>query len=350
MGRSWWALALILAGCAHAPAAQPAWSDDSRSDLASQGTTIDARKQPAPPEAPPIATPAPVLVPAAAVAPVAESDAALPPDAPAVRLLDAGAEPRVRLRYRLAGPQTEDMTMKVNMTMATSMGPIPAREMPTPVMRMLASVTSAPAGQGELTSTMQLTEAEAVDAPGLLPGLAEKMGAELRKLKGATTQTRMTTRGAVIKTETSWPPEAPASVRSSLEGLQSSLNRSVVLPAEPVGLGARWETEIQARQNGIDTRQISRFRIRELAGTRVALDIEVEVSAGAQEIALPNANGATAHLESMHGTGSGTTDLDLTSVVPRRSQATLDSQVAMKFQTLDVSTRMKMVMELHAGR
>jgi hypothetical protein len=352
---AWAGLWLMLAGCAHAPL--PAWSDDSRSDLAAQGTGIDPGKEPAPqgaPKAAPEATLIPAAAKAAPPAPV-EDDAPMPADAPVVRLLDAGAEPRTRLRYRLAGPQTEDMTTTMNTTMATSFGPgMPAAEMATPAVRMLMSVTAAPAGKGELTSSMQVLQSDAVDAPGVLPGLAEKMGTELRKLVGMTVQSRLTTRGALIKAETSLPPDAPASARGTAESMEGSLGRSSVLPAEPVGVGARWETETQLHQNGMELRQTSRFRVRELAGTRVGLDLEIEVTGGAQEIKLPSGNGATAQLESLHGSGSGTLDLDLGSVVARRGHTDLDSQLAMRIpaagQSLSVSTRMKMVMDLHAGR
>src|SRR3954471_19466465 len=103
----WW----MLAGCAPLPGGAPAWSDDSRSDLTARGTAVDPQKEQAPPQA--AAAPAePALIPAAARAappPPAEDDVPLPPDAPVVRLLEAGAEPRTLLRYRLAAEQTEDL-------------------------------------------------------------------------------------------------------------------------------------------------------------------------------------------------------------------------------------------------
>jgi hypothetical protein len=350
-----WVLGLVLAGCAHAQP-QPAWSDDSRSDLAARGTAIDVRKEPPPPQAAPIPEPAPALVPAAAqsAAPVTDDDAPLPADAPVVRLLDAGAEPRTRLRYRLAGPRTEEMTLTTSMTMASSMGTITQPEMPTPGMRMLMSIAAAPAGKGELVSTAQVLDADAVDGPGLLPGLTDKVRAELRGMKGLTVQERLTTRGMPIKVEISVPPDASPTARSSLERMQGSMDRSTVLPAEPVGVGARWEVDSQVRHGGIESRQISRYRVRELSGTRLGLDIEVDVSAGAQEVALPNTNGASAHLDDMRGTGTGTVDLDLTAVVPRRGHSTVETRVSMKVpaggQTLSLSTSMKVITDVHAGR
>src|SRR3954447_11105075 len=107
------ALWSMLAGCAHLPGAAPAWSDDSRSDLTAQGTAVDPQKEQAPPQATTAAPAEPALIPAAARAaplPPAEDDAPLPSDAPVVRLLEAGAEPRTLLRYRLAAEQTEDLS------------------------------------------------------------------------------------------------------------------------------------------------------------------------------------------------------------------------------------------------
>jgi hypothetical protein len=175
----------------------------------------------------------------------------------------------------------------------------------------------------------------------------------VRKLVGMTVEARLTTRGAIIKEEISMPADAPASARDTMGSMQGSAGRNTPLPAEPVGVGARWESEIPMRQNGIELRALSRYRVRELAGTRVGLDVEMELSGAAQEIKLPNGSG-TARMESMRGTGTGTVDLDLGSLVPRRSHTDLDTQMSMRIpaggQSLSVSTRMKMVMDLHAGR
>jgi hypothetical protein len=206
----------------------------------------------------------------------------------------------------------------------------------------------------DLTMQMRVTESETIDGPGVLPGLAEKMRGELRKLVGMWIQSRLTTRGAIIKAETSLPPDAPAWARSTMDSMQGSLGRGAVLPAEAIGVGARWETESDLRQNGYDLHQLSRYRVRELVGSRVGLDVEVELTAGAQEIAIPNAGGMTVQLESLRGTGSGIFNLDVGSVVPRLSWMSLDTEMSMRIpaggRTLAMSTRMKMAIDMHAGR
>jgi hypothetical protein len=338
--------------------ASPAWSDDSRSDLAAQGTTIDANRSSRPPQA--LEAPAHEPLTAPPPAPPAggearpEDDAPLPPSAPVVRLIELGAEPRTLLRYRLAGPSTEDLTMTTDTLMSTglasgTMGP----EMATPGMRMIMSVTGAPAGKGTVTSSARVTDADAIAVPGVMPVLVERTRAELRKLVGMTVDSHLTTRGAVIKVETTLPPDAPASARSTVEGLQSGLGGSAVLPAEAVGVGARWESESDLKQNGISIHQHSRYFIRELVGTRVALDIELELSASAQEIKVPG-SAMTVQLDGMHGSGSGTQELDLASLVPRRQHLAMDSDLSMRVpmgtRSLAMSTRMKVTIDVHAGR
>ena len=350
------ALWLLWAGCAHTGA--PLWSDDSRSELGAQGTAIEPQKEQPPQSAtaagPTDPTAAPGA-PAAAPLPPAEDDAPVPPDAPVVRLLEPGAEPRVRLRYRLAAGLTEDVSMSLSNTMATNFGtPLPPREVPVPTVRMLMSVTAAPAGKGELTSTMRVVELDAVDAPGGLPGLADRMRGDLAKLVGTTMQARVTTRGAVIKMETTLPSDAPASARGTMESLQSSYGSSAILPAEAVGVGARWETEHKLHQNGVDVKALTRYRVRELVGARVGLDLEMELTGASKEVRLPGAGGTPAQLDSMTGSGTGTLDLELGSVVPRRGRNSLDSQLAMRVpavgQSVSVSMRMKTLIDLHAGR
>src|SRR5262249_44905917 len=153
--------------------------------------------------------------------------------------------------------------------------------------------------------------------------------------------------------ETTLPPDAPASARGTLDSMQGMLGQASPLPAEPVGVGARWETEAVLHQNGLEMHQVSRFTLRERAGSRVKLDVEIEQSAPAQEMKIPSGKGATAHLESLRGTGGGTLELDLGRVVPRRGRLDLDldSQMEMKVpaggQSMSISMGMKMLMELH---
>jgi len=269
--------------------------------------------------------------------------------APVVRLLDAGAEPRVPLRYRLAGPQTEDVTMTLTATQRG--GPGQGRLLLGG--RALASVMSAPAGGDELTSTMRVVENEATDLPGATPELMEKVRALMRTAVGMKVKSRLTTRGARVAAETTLPPGAPADTGKTFDVLQNSTHRNAVLPAEPVGIGARWEIESHADQGGMKVRQVSRFQLRALAGNTVGLDMEIEVTAGPQRAMVPYDDG-TRWLEWMHGTGTGVLELDLGHAVPRRAQMTLDQEVAMGARPgrppPSEPDRMKVIMEVRAGR
>jgi len=353
------AACLFLACAGRTPTAQPAWSDDSRSQLSAQGTTVATNSTPPPPQAAPIpqAEPAPVVVAAAPVAgaePRAEDDAPPPPNAPAVHVLDLGTAPRTLLRYRLKGPATEEMTLMMTTAMTTTITGVPsAGEITAPTTRMLMSMASAPAGKGELSANARITDADTVDTPGVPPFLRDQVRTELRKVVGMSIDSRLTTRGAVIKVDTTLPPDAPASTRGMIEGLQSSFGRSGVLPAEPVGVGAHWEIDTVLKQNGIEVRDHTSYRVRELAGTRVALDVEIVLNADAQEIKLPTGGGSM-QLDSMRGNGSGTVELDLASLVPRQQHVAMENDMAMHMpmggRTMAMSMHMKMGIVLHAGR
>jgi hypothetical protein len=353
------AATLLLAGCAHTPAAPPAWSDDSRSDLAAQGTSVAPGRNAPPPQAATVTAPEappapPAVAPAAAPEPRAEDDVPLPPNAPVVHVLDLGTSPRKLLRYRLAGSSTEDVNMTLGTTMATSMAGGPqGPEIATPQMRMIMSMTGAPAGKGEISALARVTDADIIDGPGVLPMLKDQVRTELRKMVGMTIDTHMTTRGAVIKIDTTLPPDAPASMRNTFDNLQSSFSRSGVLPAEPVGVGARWESETDLQQGGISIHEHGRYLVRELVGSRVGIDVEFELNAGPQEMKVPSAP-TTLHLDGMRGTGSGTMDLDLGSVVPRKQHLAMDTDMSMRMpvggRDLAMTMRMKMTIDVHAGR
>jgi hypothetical protein len=271
-----------------------------------------------------------------------------------VRVLELGAEPRTRLRYRLAGPRSEETSMRMTSTIATGMGGSAGTELTMPAMRILMTVDSAPAGKGELTANFRITQADVEETPGTMPGVIERMRAELPKLLGITIESRMTTRGATRQTRSSLPPDAPASLRGTIESLDGGMGRNAVLPLEAVGVGARWEADEDIQQSGMKVHQRTRYRLDELAGTRLGLAVEVELSAGAQSFPLPGGGGLAGQLESMQGSGSGSTTLELGSVVPRLAHADVDTHLTMRIpvsgQSVTASMRMKAIIDMHAGR
>jgi hypothetical protein len=250
------------------------------------------------------------------------------PDRPPVRLLEAGAEPRAALRYNPApeGPRSLELTLEV--TRWASAGGLEAPAVTLPPLRLrLGLEPSTPQEDGSLRLAFRLEEAEAGPRDDAPPALLESVGADLAGLKGLTGAWVVDPRGPAREGEVE--PSAGTAfklLRDEAEELRQQLLGLVVpLPAEPVGLGARWEARREIAwvwmRLGTEThafrgQQTATYRLTGLDEERLQLELELtrvfpsQALLGGQEI------GPAAKLESMETRGSGRLRVNLAALLP----------------------------------
>ena len=237
---------------------------------------------------------------------------------PTVRLLEAGAEPRAPLRYRIAPNATATVEMRMEMTMRISMGAqaLPSAPMPAMVGRMTFRVTSVGTdGTVRYGGAVESFE----PAPGYAgpPQLLTAVRTALATLVGTTYTGAMSSRGFVLDAQISVPPNADANARQTIDSLRDSLRQlAAPLPAEPVGRGARWRVTMPIDAGGISMQQVALYTLDEVRGERGHVQVAITQTARPQALRTPGMPaGTTARLESLRGSGSATAELDLTRLV-----------------------------------
>jgi hypothetical protein len=299
-------IALALGGCkGDAPAA---------SDVA----------PPAPaPAAPPDTTTAPA--PDTAAAPTPDIAAAPAQAVVAVKLLDAGAEPRQVLRLKLAAGATDALDVEVQLDEKMRLS---GRDLPNPspprVRLTVATKVSAVADDGVASYDLSVSKAEVQDLEAA-PGPAQRLMPQvLEAIRGVSVAARVTADGrtdqAPYPRPTTGTPQVQALVASYLQALQ---NLAVPLPTEPIGVGGRWQVEQHIQQGRIAVLQTLVYEIMAIDGdvvqTRVTTTQAIDLAAAAAD--LP----AGATVKSLEGTGTGEKTLELTRVLPTSAHVQVHS-------------------------
>jgi hypothetical protein len=103
--------------------------------------------------------------------------------------------------------------------------------------------------------------------------------------------------------------DVPVPLLHMILNARETLTR-VVLPEEPVGLGAQWETRRPIRAYGFSAEQVSTYTLVDRADGEIMLDVAVQQFGGPQTIEFPE-EGIELSLELMTAQAEGQIILDL---------------------------------------
>lgn len=229
---------------------------------------------------------------------------------PAVDVLDDGAEPRARLRMAFAegAVATFRSTTTIDQSVGgASPGPI------TTTFDVTTEVLSVEGGRARIRATYADPDVEAAPtaAPDVVAG-AER-GAAL--LDGAVAELTVDERGHI--TDATFEPGADAGPvgESIIDALLSNLSKlGVVLPDEPVGVGARWVLRSTVDTQGVVTATEQTYTV-------------VAVEPGAVELAFTVAGTFSGGSEGTT-TGSGTVRLSFDSFLADTDATTANVMTA----------------------
>ena len=222
-----------------------------------------------------------------------------------VRLLDKGDRPRAELRYAIpAGTTTASTTTFRVATLATS-GDAAALSV-LPGLRL--DIVSGPA---ELTERGVKFPVDVVSSEAVVPNdFDEDMAALLRS--GATIVDQVggwvevDNRGQMLAgefNEQTKRSDVPIRLLRMIVNTRSTLTR-VLLPAEPVGLGARWESRHEVKAYGFTVQQVNTYTLVDRVGEELMLDVTVQQLALPQSIDFPE-EGIEISVESMTAEANG---------------------------------------------
>ena len=236
-----------------------------------------------------------------------------PQEEPGVKVVQAGAEPRARLRYQVTAGTTE--TLVLEQSRSEGMVGQKPRTLPPSKLTLALSVKSkSPAGESD--GSYEVKEATFGGDSKPTGAVASEIQKALSKLIGARGNFVVSDRGHVRKVEPVSPPGADAVTAQAIIGLADSMQVAfVTLPAAAVGPGARWEHTFDSRQSGINVKVVARYELVSITGTEVKLKVTSTQEAAKQTMDL--GGGQKLDITGYKTEGTGDITLSTTHLSPR---------------------------------
>ena len=228
-----------------------------------------------------------------------------------VLLLDAGAEPRAPLRYKIAEGTVTKSNMDFTMATLATTSDAAALSVVPGVRLHIVSGPSMATDEG-VKFEVNITKAEAAIPQGLDPQVAKELQQSAAVLDDAGGTVVMSDRGHVLSAELNErakSPEIPVRLLTMIVNARTTLSR-VILPGEEVGLGARWEARKEIELYGFTIQQVDTYTLVERVGDEIKLNVTVTQNALPQSIEFPE-EGLTIAVEQMTANAGGEIVLNL---------------------------------------
>ena len=206
-----------------------------------------------------------------------------------VVLLDAGAEPRAPLRYKIADGTTTKSNMDFTIaTLATTSDKAALSVVPGVRLHIVSG--PAMATENGVKFEVNIAKAEAAVPEGLDPKVAEELRQSASILDDAGGTVEMDDRGLTLAAELNdkaKSPDIPLRLLTMIVNARTTLSR-VVLPAAPVGLGARWEARKEITLYGFKIQQVDTYTLVEKVGDEIKVNVTVTQNALPQSVDFPD--------------------------------------------------------------
>jgi hypothetical protein len=254
----------------------------------------------------------------------------------AVLVLDAGQEPRAPLRYKIAHGTTTTATMDFGIASLASTSSGGAALTVTPGVRL--HIVSGPSLQGKRGSTrfdVRIVKAEAILPKGVDPAVAQDLNKSASVLNNVGGWVEVDDRGIIQRTElndAAQRSDVPLRLLVMIVNARTSLAR-VLLPAEPVGVGARWEARKDLTLYGFEVNQVDTYTLTEQVGDELKLNVQIQQTALPQTITFEE-EGIELNVESfkMNATGEVIANLN---ALEANAVASGDSEGLINVKTVD---------------
>lgn len=228
-----------------------------------------------------------------------------------VVLLDAGAEPRAALRYKIADGTTTKSNMDFTMaTLATTEDGAALSVLPGVRLHIVSG--PAMSTNNGVKFGVKITKAEAAIPPGLDPEVAADLKKSASVLDDVGGTVEMNDRGMTLAAslnDKAKSPDIPVRLLTMIVNARTTLSR-VVLPAEAVGLGARWEARKEIELYGFKINQVDTYTLVEKVGDEIKLNVTVTQNALPQSVEFPE-DGLAIGVEEMSANANGQIVLNL---------------------------------------
>ena len=268
---------------------------------------------------------------------------------PRVELIDAGSQQsRQQLRYKpvVNTKETATLTLDMDMKMQFSGNEIPTK-LPSTVMKMETTVTKVEPN-GDIHYSFRYVDSDIANGGNMSPRVADVMRSQMKQLNGITGTFVIDDRGQVKSANFKIPKNIDPNTKQMLDQMSQSMETlSAALPAEPVGVGAKWRVIQPFQAGGIALTQVSTYELISVNNGVVTMKGSVSQDAKSQRLTQPGLpSSMVMTLKSMTSTGEGDMQFRLDRLMPTKSTLSMVSNSEMEVSNSAKGTPMSMRSEM----
>ncbi len=230
-------------------------------------------------------------------------------------LIDAGAEPRAPIRYAIPRGTITTSTMDLEMAELATTRSGSGLSLPPKLRFHIVSGPTVEGNNGTIRMDVRIVKAEAVPPEGTDPAVQLEMNRAVSVLNNVGGWVEIDDRGIIRASElnsAAKDPAVPARLLLALINARTSLAR-VMMPFEPVGVGARWKSQKKITFYGFEVDQVDTYTLTKREGNSAELQVEIVQSAPAQSVTFEE-QGTELSLESLSMSAQGQVMLNLNAV------------------------------------
>ncbi len=250
-----------------------------------------------------------------------------------VRLIDAGGEPRKKLRLHPKAGDKQTLSLTLRTAVETKVGEAETPSMKMPPMKLdVAATVKEVAANGDISYDMVVEDATTLDEEGVLPAVVDAMRTALKAVKGMAGQYVSSDRGVARQGDVKTGATGDAQSRQAVDQMKDSFAWLMVpFPEEEVGPGARWEVKAKLKAQGIALDQTTVCELVSVEDEVLKIKSTISQQASNQKISNPAMPAMKMDLTKMTGKGSGevVSDLSRLLILEGKADAQTDASMTM---------------------
>jgi hypothetical protein len=258
---------------------------------------------------------------------VASSAPAAPAVSVGLKVLDAGAEPRVQARYALKKGKTFrlGLVQKNRIAMKANGQAMPPSDVPAIKTVLQWDVIEMKDDTAKLAFKVVSAKTQGSSSDPMAAQVNEML-AGFKAFRGSQ---RIDSRGKLIDFEIDDTQKTAPHLAQALESVKQSLGQMVApLPEEPIGAGARWQVVSRLEQFGLELTQRVEYRAISVQPKGIVAAVTIEQSSPPGKVSPPGMpQGMAVDLLALDSKGQGEVQIDFDKFI---SKSNLDLTLGMK--------------------
>ena len=266
-----------------------------------------------------------------------------------IKLLTPGAEPRTVLRFQPQPGDKQALELVLKTTMGMEMpGQAPAQEVKVPALKMnLDTEVKEVFENGDIVYTIHYGQMSLQNEKDAAPEVVQALKTALGNFHGLSGLATNTSRGLNKGLAAQIQPGTDAQTHQMVDQMNDSLkNITTPLPEEAIGVGAKWETKMPIKSQGMTIEQNIMAELVGLEQDRATIKFTANLRAANQKVSNPSLPGLKMDLDKMSGKSEGESTISLKQLLPAKASLNQKTEIVMGFNAGKQKQSMKMNMDI----